>query len=204
MPGTKAIFLNYEDNAMKNAVEDMRLHSTSIRKAAKKFGVPRQTLSNKLKGKSPIERKMGPAPKLTKDEEQRICQWVYDSAEAGFPITTDQLLFSIQRYLKDITRECKFLNDEKKPGKTFLRLFMKRNKDVVTRTSQNLTSSRASVTTADIREWFNKVKSKLEEKGWADILADPNRVFNCDETAFMLAPKTPKVLAKKGEKNVYQ
>ncbi|XP_028039534.1 uncharacterized protein LOC114249992 [Bombyx mandarina] len=53
-------------------------------------------LANKVTGKSPLARKMGPATMLTKEEEERICQWVYESAAAGFPITHEQLLFSIQ------------------------------------------------------------------------------------------------------------
>lgn len=72
---------------------------------------------------------------------------------------------------------------------------MKRNKGIASRNSQTLTSSRAAVNEEAIREWFGKVGDKLKEKGWADILLDPNRVFNCDQTAFMLAPKTPKILA---------
>lgn len=161
-------------------------------------------LANKVTGKSPLARKMGPATMLTKEEEERICQWVYESAAAGFPITHEQLLFSIQKYLNDLKRNCKFFKANNKPGKTFLKHFMKRNKGIASRTSQNLTCSRAAVNEEAIREWFGKVGDKLKEKGWANILLDPNRVFNCDETAFMLAPKTPKVLAKKGDKNVYQ
>lgn len=165
-------------------------------------------LANKVTGKSPLARKMGPATMLTKEEEERICQWVYESAAARFPITHEQLLFSIQKYLNDLkrfkTNERKFFKANNKPGKTFLKHFMKRNKGIASRTSQNLTCSRAAVNEEAIREWFGKVGDKLKEKGWANILLDPNRVFNYDETAFMLAPKTPKVLAKKGDKNVYQ
>lgn len=102
MPGKKGAFLSYSDEAMTQAVNDVRLHDTPIRAAAKKFGVPRQTLANKVTGKSPLARKMGPATMLTKEEEERICQWVYESAAAGFPITHEQLLFSIQKYLNDL------------------------------------------------------------------------------------------------------
>ncbi|VVC90409.1 unnamed protein product [Leptidea sinapis] len=77
---------------------------------------------------------------------------------------------------------------------------MKRNKGIPSRTSQSLTFSRTAVNEEAIREWFGKVGDKLKEKCWADLILDPNRVFNCDETAFMLAPKTPKVLAKKETK----
>ncbi|VVC90810.1 unnamed protein product [Leptidea sinapis] len=43
---------------------------------------------------------------------------------------------------------------------------------------------------------------ELEDSGHA--LNDASRIFNCDETTFFLAPKGSKVLARKGEKSVYQ
>ncbi|KAK5638761.1 hypothetical protein RI129_013056 [Pyrocoelia pectoralis] len=36
-----------------------------------------------------------------------------------------------------------------------------------------------------------------------DIVSDPSRIFNCDETAVFLSPKEDKVLVKKGDKAVY-
>lgn len=36
------------------------------------------------------------------------------------------------------------------------------------------------------------------------VFEDPSRIFNCDETAVYLAPKGNKVLARCGDKNVYQ
>ena len=38
----------------------------------------------------------------------------------------------------------------------------------------------------------------------ADILQDPSRIYNCDETGFPLAPKKKKVIASKHDKHVYQ
>ena len=38
----------------------------------------------------------------------------------------------------------------------------------------------------------------------ADILQDPSRIYNCDETGFPLAPKMKKVTALKYDKHVYQ
>lgn len=57
MPENKNTFLNYSEDAMKAAVEEIRLHKISIRAAAKKITVPRTTLKYKLEGKSPMDRK---------------------------------------------------------------------------------------------------------------------------------------------------
>lgn len=44
----------------------------------------------------------------------------------------------------------------------------------------------------------------LEKEGLKSILSDPSRVFNLDESSFMLCPKSEKVLAIKGQKNVVE
>ncbi|KAJ8928685.1 hypothetical protein NQ314_018695 [Rhamnusium bicolor] len=44
-----------------------------------------------------------------------------------------------------------------------------------------------------------------KSKGWNDILKDPSRIYNGDETAFLLNPKqSSKVVALKGFKDVYE
>ena len=37
-----------------------------------------------------------------------------------------------------------------------------------------------------------------------DILEQPNRIYNCDETGFPMAPHPMKVIASKGDPHVYQ
>lgn len=58
------------------------------------------------KGKSPMIRKMSPASILTPEEEHKICEWVQNTTKAGFPVTTEQLIVSVEKYLKDIKRPC--------------------------------------------------------------------------------------------------
>ncbi|CAB3252719.1 unnamed protein product [Arctia plantaginis] len=203
MPGKNGAFLNYTEAAMLAAVNDVHLHKTPIRTAAKKFGVPRITLTNKVKGKSPMERKMDPTSILTPEEEHKICDWVQKMAKAGFPETTEQLIVSVEKYLKELKRPC-VLFKHGRPGRTWVKAFIRRNPTISMRISQNLTASRARVTGAHLSEWYKRVYKELEDSGHADILNDASRIFNCDETACFLAPKGPKVLARKGEKNVYQ
>ena len=123
MPGKRGAFLNYTEAAMLAAVNDVRLHKTPIRTAAKKFGLPRITLTNKVKGKSPMERKMGPTSILTPEEEHKICDWVQKMAKAGFPVTTEQLIVSVEKYLKEIKRPC-VLFKHGRPGRTWVKAFI--------------------------------------------------------------------------------
>ena len=52
-------------------------------------------------------------------------------------------------------------------------------------------------------QWIKYEKTFLTEKNPFDILKDPSRIFNGDETSFRLCPKPRKVLAPLGYRNVY-
>lgn len=104
--------------------------------------------------------------------------------------------------MKELKQNNPFKDD--KPGRTWLTSFLKRNPEVSVRVAQNLTSTRSAVTKEAIEKWFQEVFSYLQENNLDEVLKDPRRVFNADETAFFLNPKGNRVLAKKGDKTVYQ
>ncbi|CAG9584275.1 unnamed protein product [Danaus chrysippus] len=144
MPGNRGAFLNYTEAAMLAAVNDVRLYNTPIRTAAKKFGVPRITLTNKVKGKSPMERKMGPISILTPEEEHKICDWVQKNGKSGFSCDNR-------------TVNCR----------TWVKAFIRRNPTISKRISQNLTAIRAKVTGDHLSEWYKRVYKELEDSGQA-------------------------------------
>lgn len=149
-----------------------------------------------------MERKMGPPPILNKSEENEIRQWIEEMAAAGFPVTIEELLTSVQCLIKGLKRQNPFKND--RPGNSWIKGFFSRNPTISKRVAQNLTISRAAVTSANIHMWFSEVYDYLKKNNFEIILDDPSRIFNCDETAFFLNPKGNKVLARKGCKTVYQ
>ncbi|XP_028033143.1 uncharacterized protein LOC114245245 [Bombyx mandarina] len=67
------------------------------------------------------------------------------------------------------------------------------------RMSQNLTRSRAVIS----KEHFKEVERFLDQTQQKYILQDLRRIFNTNETAFILNPKGGKVL-EKGNEKVYQ
>lgn len=60
------------------------------------------------------------------------------------------------------------------------------------------TAASSNVSKDDIMKWFDNIEKYLKKEGLYDILADPDRVFDGDETGFQLCPKTKTVLAAKG------
>lgn len=70
---------------MKRAVETVRSGKIAL-SASKQFNVPRSTLVNKVMGKSPIERKMGPAPLYNQKGELMVVNWIKCMAVKGFSV----------------------------------------------------------------------------------------------------------------------
>jgi len=81
------------------------------------------------------------------------------------------------------------------PSKKWLKLFMKRHPTVAKRTVEKVTKSRSQVTQTQIEHWFDNVYSFFSENNMTDILDDPSRIFNTDESGFMLCPQGEKVLS---------
>lgn len=67
-----------------------------------------------------------------------------------------------------------------------------------------MTSASGNVSETNIKKWFDDIYQYLTEEKLADILNDPARVFNGDETGFSLCPKTKSVLGPRGAKDIYE
>ncbi|CAH2091567.1 unnamed protein product [Euphydryas editha] len=72
------------------------------------------------------------------------------------------------------------------------------------RKPEAVTAASSNVSENDVRGWFRQIKDYFDENNLFHTLSDPRRVFNGDETNFVLCPKTGLVLSSKGERNVYE
>lgn len=64
-------------------------------------------------------------------------------------------------------------------------------------------ASTTHMTEEVIRNWFTEITNYCTKNDLGAAFDDPSRVFNLDETAVQLSPKSEKVLTKKGVKSVY-
>ncbi|KAJ8927279.1 hypothetical protein NQ314_020282 [Rhamnusium bicolor] len=76
--------------------------------------------------------------------------------------------------------------------------------EISVREAEGISKARAVVTEESIRSWFKDLNEFLDKNHCKEIMKNPQRVFNGDESGFMLCPKTGKVLAPRGWKNLYQ
>ncbi|CAH1980043.1 unnamed protein product [Acanthoscelides obtectus] len=192
----------YTEAQLQEAVEFIRQSKLNISQASKKYGIPKSTLSNKLRGKVPAVRKMGPTTILTMEEEANLEKWILSKAMLGFPMDPDEVKDSVQRVLKIVKRPNVFTDD--RPGKKWMKLFLQRHPNVTKRNTEIISKGRASVTEEGIRTWFGELKDYLISENAEDILSCPERIFNADETGLQTCPKSGKLLGPKNYKNFYE
>ena len=82
--------------------------------------------------------------------------------------------------------------------------FKRRNPEIAIRTPERVSKAKASVTEEGIRDWFRVMTEELRDINALEILDDPQRIFNLDESNIQLCPKTGKVVGIKGWRNVYE
>lgn len=186
---------NISDIAL--ALEEIKSGACSIHAAAKKFNIPRPTLQNRIHKRS----KAGPDPVLTAEEEKTIVEWIFGNQARGFPRRKHEVCGVVKEFLDNCPRNI-FLNNL--PGDKWYNTFLKRHPEVSVRTPEPVTSASATVSENDIRCWFGQIETYFKEKNITDLLEDPTRIFNGDESGFLLCPKGGTVLAPKGAKNVYE
>ena len=196
-------FKQYSNETLRNALKSIRESNMSIRLASKTFGVPRTTLNDIIHARLPENnRRMGPSPYLSLPGEEKIVTWITNSAKCGFPLKKYNILNTIQKIVKDSDLKTPFKHN--KPGRTWLKLFLNRHPELRLREAEGISNGRAIATEESLRNWFKCLEKYLKDNNAEDILQDPTRIFNGDETAFSLCPNTGKVIGPKGWKNIYE
>ncbi|KAI4457966.1 helix-turn-helix psq domain [Holotrichia oblita] len=190
----------YTEEALQSAVTDIE-NGMPKKQAARKYGIPRQTLQHRLSDKF---KKIGHGPStyLTRHEEAVLEEWIIDSYRKGFPRRRDDIQSSVKTFLDANPRKTLF--KENQPGRHWYEAFFKRHPNLTLRTPEAVTKASSCVSERDIKNWFSNIENYLKEKHYFDILRDPTRVLNGDETCFLFCPKEDKVVAPRGAKNVYQ
>lgn len=198
----KKPFFKYTENDLQQALSDVRNNKCSIRQAERSYHVPHSTLINKLKGKTPTKRKMGPSTVLTDDEENILVRWILACAKKGFPLNKKLLCETVHDIIKSDGRPNPFKDGL--PGIKWFHAFLKRHSEISQRHAESINTARAAVTENSIRQWHEDIRTYLVTENAEDILEDPSRILNSDESGFATNPKTGLVLGPTGMKNFYE
>jgi hypothetical protein len=190
----------YTEEDVQNALLEIE-NELSKNAAARKYNVPRATIQFRMSQKF-SKTSFGPAPILSNVEENLLVTWIRESLRKGFPQRKEDLQASVHHFLEANRRQNPFKDNH--PGEGWYKGFLRRHQELTERQPEAVTLASANVSEADIRSWFQQIETYLKEEDLFQILDDPTRVFNSDETNLQLCPKTKKVIAPRGIRNVYE
>lgn len=109
---------------------------------------------------------------------------------------------TVSRIIQDDGRKNPFKDGI--PGRKWFDSFLKRHPDVAQRHAESINSARSRVTEQSLRKWHSELREYLITKHAEDILDDPERIINADESGFSVCPSFGLVLGPKGMPNLYE
>lgn len=148
--------------------------------------------------------KPGPKAKLNEAIEDELFQWVLNGQRYCQPRTTEDIKFAA--WTLSAQHGCDEVFGEEGPTRGYVRGFLRRHPSLVPRKTEKLSRAAAAVNIGDVKSWFGSVSQSLEEDYGDDakeILKDPSRIWNADETGMDLSACPQRVYAPKGAKNVH-
>lgn len=191
----------YTEAEVSAAVDRVRRKVMGVNEAARRFGVPRSTIRSRTKMNVQNVVRSGPQPILTPEEESEIEQWIFDMQRRGFPVTPYMLMTTVQEILIALPRDNPFKDNC--PGKKWFKLFRQRHPQIALRTPEFISNASSKVSPEDVLKWFTTIETYLDVHDLMEILQDPERFINGDESNFLLNPKNKTVLALRGSRIVY-
>ena len=141
----------------------------------------------------------GPVPILGDKEENELVKWIIEMSAIGYGQCRQQVCLMVKKILDHNKKPNPFPNNL--PGKCWWYAFLRRHPELSTRTPQALQMCRAKACSPEAMDkWYCEFEQFLLIH---DLLDKPSRIWNCDESGFALCPRSSKVLAPRGAKNVY-
>lgn len=119
----------YTEEALSNALSDIRGNIRSIREACRLYGVPRSTVQDRLSGRvAEQKRKVGPDPMFGFEGEKKIVDWIIELAKSGIPVIKYDLLDTVAELAKELCIDDRF--PAGKPGIRWYLSFLKRHPNI--------------------------------------------------------------------------
>ncbi|XP_058819951.1 uncharacterized protein LOC131682480 [Topomyia yanbarensis] len=168
----------YSKDDLRLAIEAIDEGYVTLYQAAKKFNVPRTTLSNYNEDRD-RKGQMGPTLTFTNEEEQLMVRWAKDMHHKGLTLRRSDLLEAAQWILETYPRERK--PKDKAPSNSWLRAFERRHQ--ITSYLQVEAVSNQKSSEMSLLQCYEHVFQNLE---YLEVFNNPSRVFKYNEVEFGL------------------
>jgi len=190
--------LNYDQEALDRAVEEVQAGRMSVRFASKTYAVPKSTIGDRLSGKHSLKVQHGRPPALPRAVEEIIVKSVKTAAKLGMGLSRKQIMRRTQVLCKRMGLGQSYANF--KAGKDWFQGLMNRFPDIVLRKPEKLSSIRASMLNPEVVSNYCQALHNIISKN--ELHVHPERIWNCDETGFNFEHSPVNVVAERGERCV--
>lgn len=195
----------WDEDHMRRAVRKVLDNDLSIREAAKRYGVPKSTLADKIKHlKTNGEIQLIPSLgryhcTFPANYEQQLVNHMRDLDNRLMPLTRKEFLklaFDLAERLKIPHR---FNREKKTAGKDFYYTFLKRHPELSLRSAESTSLQRAvGFNRPQVARFFNKLEELMQQHNFRT-----NKIYNADETGVSTVHECrQKVVSIKGKKQV--
>jgi transposase len=197
----------YEQNIPK-ALDAVRRQGVSLRKAAEKYGIRRETLRRHMKQfreneeyrYTPFHDKLATRRVFSPEEDAELAEYFLSVARTGFPAPVEAARKMAYEFaLRKGKQVPASWTTTRMAGLDWLSSFLHRNA-VALRVPQGLSIARAEgFNPQTVQQFFLNLTRTYERYEFT-----PDKVFNMDETGLSTTAQSRRVLAKKGVRNVVQ
>jgi hypothetical protein len=179
---------DYTADAMREAMDDVQLNNLSIRCSAKLHNIPESTLRGRLSDPRGVNVRMGGPTIFTPNQEARLAQHCNYMADRGYGYARWQILEIAGNMSK-----AKGMNF--KLTKHWFYGFLKINPQAKMVNPKKREKVRSFITPAIVTSYFTELKQVLERY---NLMNQPGKVWNVDESGISLDHTPPKVLSRCG------
>ena len=177
---------------MDRALDAVRLHGLSVRRAAEEYDVPKSTLHDRVSGRVLIGGQSGPQKYLTDEEEGELELFLTGCASVGYARSRQQVLQLVQEVMSNKGMPVTVTHG-------WWESFRRRHPQLTLRTAAPVSYARAMASDpAVISNYYDLLERTLVEN---NLLDKPAQIFNMDETGMPLDPSPPLVVAQRGQKH---
>ncbi|KAM4062366.1 Tc5 transposase DNA-binding domain-containing protein [Hirsutella rhossiliensis] len=157
---------------MANAITDVTKNGLSQYRAAQKYDIPQQSISDRLKGQVALADQIQPRQLLSKSQEARLVSWILRQESLGYAPSHSQIRACVEAVMKQ-------LNNERTVGRNWVSKFINRHPDIKNKRGRRQEANRFNAFTPRAVHWFFDIREK--EYGWIK----PENTVNVDEGGIM-------------------
>ena len=165
-------------------------------RASQQYKIPKQTLSDKLRGRTNIKAQLGRPTALTNNEEEEIVETCIFFADWGFGLKMSEVVKLVSEYCS-LKRKNPFIHGV--PTAKWCRNFLRRHPQITRRKPQQLQMVRARASHREsVQNFFDHILLPILNEH--HLLDKPSQIYNADESFLALSGGSCMILARKGTK----